>query len=119
MKLNKLLERQLNKFFPAEFRENSSFHSFIAAVNDSYIAYERDRELSERAFRINEEEYIEVNAKLKQEVDLKTASIKELQDALRQTGNYNISNDTGELPGITSFIKDLLIKQQEAEKQIT
>ena len=57
MKLNKLLEKQLKKFFPGELYEQEEVKQFIKTVNDSYNAYEKDLELSEHAFKITEEEY--------------------------------------------------------------
>jgi len=87
MKLNKLLERQLNKFLPADCRDKQELTAFINAVNDSYNAFDRDLELSERAFRISEEEYRDLNARLSDEMAEKEASIAALRDTLNPLQN--------------------------------
>ncbi len=87
MKLNKLLERQLNKFLPADCRDKQELAAFINAVNDSYNAFDRDLELSERAFRISEEEYRDLNTRLSDEMAEKEASIAALRDTLNPLQN--------------------------------
>ena len=41
--------------------ENENLLRFIAAVNDSYLAFARDKELSDAAFTISEQEFMEIN----------------------------------------------------------
>ena len=61
MKLNKLLNKQVLKYLPDNFNDDPAFSQFIQAVNNSFNAYERDIELLNHAFRINEEEYMDIN----------------------------------------------------------
>jgi PAS domain S-box-containing protein len=84
MKLNKLLERQLQKFLPPDFVGKEELTAFINAVNDSYNSFERDLELSERAFRISEEEYRNINAKLNNEIAEREASLSTLRETFNQ-----------------------------------
>jgi len=48
-------------------------------VDDSYVACERDAALADRAFRISEEEYIEINKKLQHEAAVKKQSIEKFK----------------------------------------
>ncbi len=80
MKLNRLLERQLKKFVPPDCIEKEELKAFLNAVNDSYNSFERDLELSERAFRISEEEYRDINAKLNVEIAEREASLAKLRE---------------------------------------
>lgn len=80
MSLHKLLKKQITKYLPEELAGEPGMEKLLHAINDSYIAFERDRELAERAFRISEEEYIEINEKLKHEIAVKQESVKKLRE---------------------------------------
>lgn len=120
MKLNKLLEKQLNKFFPASSREEEQFREFLKAVNDSYNAYERDAELSDRAFRISEEEYRAVNEQLKQEIELKETSIEQLNELIKDTGaaTPREAEDKHNLLHIAAYLRSRIADQREAERKL-
>ena len=120
MKLNKLLEKQLKKFFPGPLYEQEEVQLFIRSVNDSYNAYEKDIELSEHAFRITEEEYRELNGKLKDEIELKGTLINKLKEAVSEIGESSLmeSNDENEILNIAMYLKTQIIRQREAEKKI-
>src|SRR5258705_7134053 len=97
MKLNKLLDRQLKKFFPGEPPGNGTFKQFVEAVNDSYNAYERDHDLANRAFKISEEEYMQINAQLTDEIELKRISIDKLMEAIAEIGDASFTQGDNEL----------------------
>ncbi len=120
MKLNKLLEKQIKKFFPENFQAREDFEIFISAVNNSYNAYERDKELSERAFKMTEDEYREINNELKDEVVLKKTLINKLKEAVSEIGEAALieSNDEDEILNIASYLKLQIIKIREAEKKL-
>ena len=71
MNFHRLLKKQVKKFLPDELQQHPELEKFLLAVNESYIACERDAALADRAFRISEEEYIEINKKLQHEVAVK------------------------------------------------
>ncbi|XZF12790.1 PAS domain S-box protein [Chitinophagaceae bacterium MMS25-I14] len=120
MKLNRLLERQLARFLPSECRNNEAFQAFIQAVNDSYNAYERDKELAERAFQISEDEYREINNQLKEEVKLKKDSINQLSEAIKALGDSALPerNDENDLLHIVSYLKKQIDIRQQAEQKL-
>ena len=60
------LERQIKKHLGNGSITDEKIKQLLQAVSNSYDAYERDRELNEHAFFINEQEYQQVNTKLKQ-----------------------------------------------------
>lgn len=117
--MNKLFNRQLQKLFPAEFREDPRFTTFINAVNNSYKAFERDIELSERAFRLSEMEYEEINARLKEEVAAKKDSIDDLKKAVTQLGDESWAKeiDENDLRGIASILNQQALLLQETRRQ--
>ena len=59
------LKRQIAKYLDKSLSENEQLKQFIKAIDDSYQSYERDKELSEHASSINEEEYAIVNERLR------------------------------------------------------
>lgn len=120
MKLNKLLEKQLRKYFPGELYEQDAVKQFINSVNDSYNAYEKDIELSDHAFKITEEEYRDLNHKLKEEIDLKGTLINKLKEAVSDIGETTLmeSDDEHEILNIASYLKKQIIRQREADKKI-
>ncbi|MES2277071.1 MAG: PAS domain S-box protein [Bacteroidota bacterium] len=114
MKLNKLLERQIKKYLPGE---HPGINAFLEAVNDSYHAYEKDALLSERAFKMSEEEYMEVNERLQQEVEFRKISIQKLKEAIGQVGEgFNMESDN--LLEIVALLKAQIDKRSEAEVQL-
>lgn len=82
MSYNKLLTRQINKFLPEHLQGLPEMEAFLKAIHDSYAAYEKDKALAERAFNISESEYIEINQRLKQELELKNRSVRKIKDAI-------------------------------------
>ena len=50
MNYHKLLQKQINKHLSDECQKNPAFLNFANAVNDSYLSYERDKELLYHAF---------------------------------------------------------------------
>jgi PAS domain S-box-containing protein len=60
------LERQIKKHLGNGSLTDEKIKQLLQAVSNSYAAYERDRELNEHSFFINEQEYQQVNNKLKQ-----------------------------------------------------
>src|SRR6218665_148805 len=117
MKKNKLLERQIHKFLPEELRNLESIRPFLEAVSNSFSAYERDAELSERAFRITEEEYQEINEQLKKEIKIKEASIAALRDAVSEIGAADLSEEDTELLPIATYLKEQISARVETEQQ--
>lgn len=120
MRLNKLLEKQLRKYFPEGLEDGGDLQSFIHAVNESYSSYERDIELSERAFRISEEEYREINKQLKQEVELKKASIQKLHETIAGMGGAGMGgrNEEDELLRVVSYLNEQISNRRQAEEQL-
>ena len=118
MKLNKLLDRQLKKIFPEGKYDDESFQQFVKAVNDSYIAYERDHDLANRAFRISEDEYIEVNEKLTSEIEQKKISINKLKEAVAEIGEDSFKQGDVKLLDIATYLKSQISKRKEAEESL-
>lgn len=119
MKLNKLLERQVKKLLPLEFADNNQLRQFLLAINDSYNAYERDNELTDRAFKLSEEEYILINKELKSENELKKISISKLKETITSLGDTEVSNTSDDLLDVVKYLEKQVSKRKEAELEFS
>jgi len=79
---NKLLARQIRKHLPPELWSDDRLTQFINAVSESYNAVEKDRVLTDHATRLNEEEYIRINARLQSEVKTRRQAMNILKEAV-------------------------------------
>lgn len=81
--LHKLLEKQIKKYFTPDCLNNERVQAFLDVVNNSYQSYDRDQTLSAHASRISEQEYIEINARLREEIALKEKGLNSLKEVIR------------------------------------
>lgn len=114
---NKLLKKQISKHLTPDCINNPVFKDFIKSVNDSYTAFERDRELMNHAFLESEKEYNEINNNLKKEYELKKQSIANLFDSLDVLEDDFKTMETDEIGDIL-YISKYLNKQIEKRKEI-
>ena len=119
MSFNKLLQKQVNKFLPEALQKLPELQKLLSAVDDSYKAYERDKELSDRAFNISEEEYIEINAKLSHEVDLRKKSVEKLKDTVGVITDGDVKENSDDLLLIAQYLGEQVSKRKNAEKVFT
>ncbi|QGK73388.1 PAS domain S-box protein [Flavobacterium sp. SLB02] len=121
MDLHKLLQRQINKNVPAELQDNPSFQSFIKTVNDSYLSFERDKDLMDHSFKESEKEYNDVHENLKKEYELKQHSILNLYESLTQLdqgyGSIN-EEEKNDLLFISKYISEQITKRKQIEKKL-
>lgn len=120
MKQNKLLQKQIKRLLPAELAEQPVMVEFLKTINDSYNAYERDNELSERAFKISEEEYIEINTQLKKETELKRISINKLKESIdfvEEDGLQPVWKDNSLLE-VVVYLNQQISKRKAAESKL-
>ncbi|HVW95319.1 MAG TPA: response regulator [Mucilaginibacter sp.] len=121
MLYHKLLERQLKKYSNDELKSNDHFLRFIEAVNDSYQAFDRDKELSDHAFTVSQEEFVQINQQLKEEVELKRLSItklKETLDSIRGESKKPFEGNDDDLLEIVKFLNEEISRRTEVERQL-
>ena len=121
MSYHKLLQKQINKHLTQECQRNPAFENFINAVNDSYLAFERDKELLNHAFGISEKEYQNLYENLNREYDLKNISIDKLKTALKNIEKDNdskINLDSDDLLVIVEYINSEIQKRKVTEDNL-
>ncbi|MDE3248082.1 MAG: PAS domain S-box protein [Bacteroidota bacterium] len=123
MNWNKLLSKQVGKYIPEDMLVRPEFKAFMESVSSSYNAYERDIELLNHAFGISEEEYIEINRKLTEEIEVKKVSISRLKNSiLAVSGNPGATKGTGtesDLLDIVNYLDNQIDKRRQAEQIYT
>ncbi|HWB27908.1 MAG TPA: response regulator [Chitinophagaceae bacterium] len=115
-----LLDKQIKKHLNGNAEDNVALQKFLSVVNESYQNFERDKELSEHAFAISENEYADINAKLREEIDLRKRSVTKLIDTIRSIEH---SSDFKELSGhdleeIIDYLKIQIEKRRQAELEM-
>jgi len=116
MNLNKLLQKQISKYLPAELQTNKDLQRLFEVIGDSYSALQRDIELSERAFSISEREYEALNKKLKQELELKKLSVNKLNETVSVIKGEETPGASDDLLLIADFLKQQVGKRKSAEE---
>jgi len=119
--IHKLLQRQLKKYAVDGLLQNSSFIDFVEAVNDSYCSFEKDKELSEHAFKISEEEFKSINSRLREEIELRKLSLQKLKATLSDIStdhNMESVNAEDDLLVIVEMLNRVIQKRKDAEEEM-
>ena len=117
--VNSHLNRQINKFLLDEnIRDNPQVVNFIAAVNQSYLNFEKDSDLHEQATRLNDIEYHEVNTKLKEELEEKVYfENKLIKTIYKLTGDEAHLESNKDLFGLIKVLNnEIEIKKEYQDK---
>ena len=111
LELNKQLKRQIGKYLSEEIiGQNPALVSFIDVVNQTYINFEKDADLSEQSSQLNDKEYHEINLKLKSELEKKDVFESKLIEAIKQL------NDDGEaINGSDNLVELINVLNKEIE----
>jgi signal transduction histidine kinase/CheY-like chemotaxis protein len=121
MPYHKLLTRQLKKYSADALTQNPTFLQFIEAVNDSYLAFDKDKELSDHAFTVSQEEFAQINQRLSEEVELRKRSITKLKATLNNIKAENkvqLDGDADDLLEIVDLLNDEINRRKEVEQQL-
>ncbi|MBS1778246.1 MAG: PAS domain S-box protein [Bacteroidetes bacterium] len=121
---NKLLRRQLVKLFGDNAEKVSAeLKDFLKVVSESYDHYEKDRRMLERSIEISSKEMIELNNRLKQEVEEDNKAIyQSLQESLfnlneEQEEKKITGSDYRKLGQVAEMLKQETQKRKDAERE--
>ena len=118
--LHRQLHRQIKKNFTDQFiLENESVQKFIDVINQSYLNYEKDAELSEQSSNLDGIEYSHINQKLKEELDKKENFQIKLIEAIKQLSNIEIElgNKVG-LIDLLQILDEEIISRKKFQEEL-
>jgi hypothetical protein len=122
LKNNKLLQRQINKHLSPEVIEQTpGLKEFIRSINESYLNFNHDIEMNERAFNIAEMEYEEINQKLNTEKETIERGIKRLSNMIRAiTPEFDLAriDNQDDLLFITEMLEEQVTKRKNIERRL-
>ncbi len=119
MAYNKLLARHMERYLPPGWEQEPSLQPFIHAMDVAFNAFDRDKVMSEHAFRVSENDYLDIYARLKQEVEVRKISIEKLMEAIRnmEPGNTHVIRQGEEnLLDVVEYLDTIIAKRNEAEE---
>lgn len=88
--LHNYFGRQVKKYLSEDLiQQNPCLQNFIQIINQSYLNYEKDSTLFEKSIKLNDIEFNQVNAKLKEELEKKKEVQKKLFNTIKQLENSN------------------------------
>ncbi len=100
------LERQVRKHLGEGFVADEKMKHFLDAINATYTSSDRDRELAEHAFNLNEAEYQDINdrlqkltSELEQRIIDRTHELEQIAEfpLVNPNAIFRISSQTGEI----------------------
>ena len=122
MDTNKLLLRQIKKHLTEDVIESTpGLSAFIDSVNESYMNFNHDIEMNERAFNIAEMEYEEINQKLNSEKETIERGIKRLSNMIRAIApEFDLTriDNQDDLLFIAGMLEEQVKKRKQVEKQL-
>ena len=115
--LHPLLKRQVKKYLGLHEEIPEHLFNFLKSVNQSYLLYDSNRELVERAMRLSGEELFEKNAKLFEEAAVQRALINKIKDAIQTISpEQEIKDD--DILRIGEILTNTVKERKEFEKQL-
>jgi len=115
--LHPLLKRQVKKYLGLHEEIPEHLFNFLKSVNQSYMLYDSNRELVERAMRLSGEELFEKNAKLFEEAAVQRALINNIKDAIQTISpEQEIKDD--DILRIGEILTNTVKERKEFEKQL-
>jgi PAS domain S-box-containing protein len=100
------LERQIRKHLGDDFVGDEKLVHLLQAISGTYTNYDRDRELAEHAFSLNEAEYQDINTRLtkltgelEQRIVERTSELEEIAEfpLVNPNAIFRISSQSGEI----------------------
>src|SRR5690606_27462308 len=77
-----LLERQVKRLLGGVDTTVEPWKSFLGAVNDAYLAFDRDREMTERSMDLSSTELLEANHRLRESEERYALAAQATNDGL-------------------------------------
>jgi len=120
MSYHSILEKQIRKILSEKHLEDPVVQQLLSSISNSYTAFDRDRNLSDHAFEVSEREYQKVNTDLKEQNEIRKASIQKLKDAIRSldpNATQYYDDKDQDLINIISFLEEQIKRTKALEQE--
>jgi signal transduction histidine kinase/CheY-like chemotaxis protein len=115
--LHPLLKRQVKKHLDLQEEIPEHLYNFLKSINQSYLLYDSNRELVDRAMKLSGEELFEKNAKLFDEADRQRILINSIKTAIQIISpGQEIYDD--DILRIGEILTNTVNERKEFEKQL-
>ncbi|PPK87834.1 PAS domain S-box-containing protein [Neolewinella xylanilytica] len=116
---HKLLQKQIDKFLPADYHGDERLTDFLASIHASYSSQEQDRALIENAFRVSETEFKEVNGQLNTLAQQRLETLKQLNQTVNSlVGTDGKHPEKDNLVELSERIKDQVHRNKVTEENL-
>ncbi|MFM2316688.1 MAG: hypothetical protein RLZZ155_1020 [Bacteroidota bacterium] len=115
--LHPLLKRQVKKYLGLQEEIPEHLFNFLKSINQSYLLYDSNRELVDRAMKLSGEELFEKNAKLFDEADRQRILINSIKNAIQIISPEQEINDD-DILRIGDILTNTVNERKEFEKQL-
>ncbi len=121
MAYHNILEKQIEKFLPAEYLKDGVINTFLETISKCYESFEKDKKITEHAFDVSEREYQIVLQDLQQQSEIRKQSILKLKAAIRSldpASPVQFSEEDEDLMNIISFLEKQIAKTKVLEQDL-
>ena len=115
--LHPLLKRQVKKYLDLQGEIPEHLFNFLKSINQSYLLYDSNRELIDRAMKLSGEELFEKNAKLFDEADRQRILINSIKNAIQIISPGQEIHDD-DILRIGEILTSTVNERKEFEKQL-
>lgn len=125
LQLHRTLLKQVNRYLDKDILERDDVQRFLSIINQTYENFEKDRRVTEHAFRKSEEEYQNVLKNLRESVEIKQLSIERIsKQILSLQGNdqaedaFEAAGETNDLISTISLLEKRVAKTKLLEEEL-
>lgn len=121
MAYHSILEKQIGRFLPAQYREDATVKVFLETISKCYESFEKDKKITEHAFDVSEREYQIVTQDLQEQNEIRKQSISKLKEAIRAldpNGPIEFTDQDDDLIHIISFLEKQIAKSKQLEQDL-
>jgi len=115
MDYRKLLEKQVKRHLSDALMQQPEVLQFLEDISRSYSAFEKEKQLLTRAYKITEEEYIEINNNLNNEIKNRKETIQQLKHVLSSINSSGGNGNNESLFDFSNAIVEEIRKRQRIE----
>ncbi|MFZ1379873.1 MAG: PAS domain S-box protein [Saprospiraceae bacterium] len=114
----KFLQNLINKHLNQELKENEQLKPFLQSINDSFVSFERYRELLEHSFKITEREFEDMSSRLQEQFSIKEQAINNLLEIANQQNNSLENYKDDDIIQVSNLIKKQILQYNETSDQL-